>query len=498
MESKDDTPQKWWSSFWLGDHFDPDKKFTSLASQHRDGQRCVTGRCFFGSFHICVRVVFDDGVDWIVRLPIPTRLLDPDGHTEREVAILQYLRDNTAIPIPAVIAYGFNDTSSSELGPYIITKFAHGIPLTDWFKDRASKETRLKPHIEEEKIVKVYKQAASIILELTSIDFSAIGTLSLRKGKHRTWSIESSPWTTTLHEAERNHGIHPQATDGPFENSKEWVSYVANHHEQIIRGDHDNPRQNEDLESLRQFRELIPRFISSNPCQGHFKLHCDDFGAGNMLVDNNYNIVGLGDWEFTYAAPPEYQCCLASWLILSKPYDWSLEDYNIYSVQLKRFLEILEEEENQRSSMDLDLRGVRLSSVIRKGWEDGTFWFVLCTRSGIFFDDLWERFRKFDPVNFFLQSVEARKDVLGVDHPDTLSSMANLALTYCGQGRWKDAEELGLLVLETRKRVLGAEHPETLSSMATQASVFWNQGRCKEAEELAAQIMGREVAIQFR
>jgi len=42
----------------------------------------------------------------------------------------------------------------------------------------------------------------------------------------------------------------------------------------------------------------------------------------------------------------------------------------------------------------------RLSDVIRQGQSDGTFWFVSCARSGLFFDELWDRFQKFDTVNF--------------------------------------------------------------------------------------------------
>jgi Tetratricopeptide repeat len=57
-----------------------------------------------------------------------------------------------------------------------------------------------------------------------------------------------------------------------------------------------------------------------------------------------------------------------------------------------------------------------------------------------------------------------RKRVLGQEHPDTLTSMANLASKYRNQGRWKEAEELEVQVKETRKRVLGQEHPSTLTS----------------------------------
>jgi tetratricopeptide (TPR) repeat protein len=88
-----------------------------------------------------------------------------------------------------------------------------------------------------------------------------------------------------------------------------------------------------------------------------------------------------------------------------------------------------------------------------------------------------------------VQVMETRKRALGDEHPDTLTSMANLALTYSKQGRWTQAEELQLQVMETSKRVLGDEHPDTLSSMANLASTYWNQGRWTQAEELGVQVV---------
>ena len=46
-----------------------------------------------------------------------------------------------------------------------------------------------------------------------------------------------------------------------------------------------------------------------------------------------------------------------------------------------------------------------------------------------------------------------RKRVLGEEHPDTLTSMVNLASTYRNQGRWKEVEELEERVMEMIKRV---------------------------------------------
>ncbi|XTI88657.1 hypothetical protein V2W45_1397348, partial [Cenococcum geophilum] len=40
--------------------------------------------------------------------------------------------------------------------------------------------------------------------------------------------------------------------------------------------------------------------------------------------------------------------------------------------------------------------------------------------------------------------IETRKRVLGSEYLDTLTSIANLALTYRNQGRWKEAKELDM------------------------------------------------------
>jgi Tetratricopeptide repeat len=71
-----------------------------------------------------------------------------------------------------------------------------------------------------------------------------------------------------------------------------------------------------------------------------------------------------------------------------------------------------------------------------------------------------------------VQELEMTKRVLGHEHPDTLTSMGNLASTYWNQGRWTEAEELNVQELETRKRVLGYEHPDTLTSIGNLASTY--------------------------
>jgi tetratricopeptide (TPR) repeat protein len=89
----------------------------------------------------------------------------------------------------------------------------------------------------------------------------------------------------------------------------------------------------------------------------------------------------------------------------------------------------------------------------------------------------------------FMQMMQTMKRVFTTEHPDTLTSMANLASTYRNQGRWKEAEELQVQVMQTMKRVFTTEHPATLTNMGNLALTYRNQGRWKEAEELQVQVM---------
>lgn len=67
--------------------------------------------------------------------------------------------------------------------------------------------------------------------------------------------------------------------------------------------------------------------------------------------------------------------------------------------------------------------------------------------------------------------------------------IAEFALVFSEAGRWKEAEELDVQVMETRERVLGKEHPDTLTNIANLASTYWEQGHLKEVEKLEVQVM---------
>ena len=65
----------------------------------------------------------------------------------------------------------------------------------------------------------------------------------------------------------------------------------------------------------------------------------------------------------------------------------------------------------------------------------------------------------------------------GEHHPETLISMANLAMTYSTQGKLNDAQKLEEEVLELKKKIIRELHPETLRSMANLAVTYHSQGK---------------------
>lgn len=83
-----------------------------------------------------------------------------------------------------------------------------------------------------------------------------------------------------------------------------------------------------------------------------------------------------------------------------------------------------------------------------------------------------------------MEVVEKSKEVLGAGHPDTLTSMNNLAHTYSRQGRWEEAEKVQAEVMEKSKQSLGERHPDTLLRMRILACTKRALGRSKSALDL--------------
>ena len=83
-----------------------------------------------------------------------------------------------------------------------------------------------------------------------------------------------------------------------------------------------------------------------------------------------------------------------------------------------------------------------------------------------------------------------RRDLLGnekawgLEHPKTLTSLSILALTIQQQGKYTKAETIHRQALESKERFLGPEHPNTIESVYNLGTVLGEQGQYEEAENM--------------
>jgi DnaJ-domain-containing protein 1 len=67
----------------------------------------------------------------------------------------------------------------------------------------------------------------------------------------------------------------------------------------------------------------------------------------------------------------------------------------------------------------------------------------------------------------------ARRQLLGEEHPNTLTAMNNLAQTLSAQGDLAGARQMQEQVPAASRQLLGEEHPDTLTAMNNLASVTY-------------------------
>ena len=107
--------------------------------------------------------------------------------------------------------------------------------------------------------------------------------------------------------------------------------------------------------------------------------------------------------------------------------------------------------------------------------------------------DLYGRLSDAEP--FYRRHLHGHQQTLGPDHPDTLASVNNLALSLQNQGKLSEAEPIYKITLETTIKVLGPDHPATLNVMLNLASLLQDQGKLTEAEPLCRAVFENRVKV---
>jgi len=98
--------------------------------------------------------------------------------------------------------------------------------------------------------------------------------------------------------------------------------------------------------------------------------------------------------------------------------------------------------------------------------------------------ELYQARRYTEAISFAERALAIREAALGADHPDTATSLNNLAVLYESQGRYAEAEQPYKRALAIRESGLGPDHPDTARSLNDLALLSVSQGHYGEAEPL--------------
>ncbi|RDL32586.1 uncharacterized protein BP5553_09042 [Venustampulla echinocandica] len=319
------------------------REIGNFMAKHRGGVPKELCSPVAGAFNVCLQMKFGDGGSAIIRFPQPGNVRFPKEKLLKEVAVMRYVAENTSIPVPFVLHYGMADESPAGMGPFILTehiRHEHNVTAalnTPGFvrKDRPI----LNPQIPETELKFIYSQMADVLLRLSQPSFSQIGSIG---------------------------------EDAEYCRRK----YVARH---LFR------------KFARDGRLSSAHSLDANP----FKLFCDDLRPSNVLVDADCRVVGVIDWEFSYAAPAEFTYSPPWWLLIETPEKWpkGVSDWvKEYEPRLKTFLEELTAREDIMISDGSLAEDQRLSGRMRESWESGAFWISYVARKSWAFDMIfWEQ-----------------------------------------------------------------------------------------------------------
>lgn len=243
----------------------------------------------YGGVNILFELRFDNGEIWIARIQMPDESSVSEGTDfvlESEVTTMQYLRRKTRIPIPSI--YGYNARFRNPVGmPYILMEAMPGARL--WGGGR-------KDFIPDQHKSKVYRQIASIIIQLYYLNFNAIGMLFPVPESQE--NVKVGPIYDSLHRLEPY---------GPFSTSSEFYR---------IRAEMLNEYRQHHLPNGLAARtthviapadepEAVKFLVDPLYDHGPFRLAHPDFQISNFLFDNEFNITGLVDWSGCQTVPFE-------------------------------------------------------------------------------------------------------------------------------------------------------------------------------------------------
>lgn len=270
------------------------------ASFLRDGNSCkvpplsydrTTRSSVMGGMNYHVEVQFEDGVVWLARIRRFNATSPPsqvrDAIFSSEVATLRFLKQ-TKVPVPAVYDHAFEGPDNPVGVTYMLQEKMPG-RVCSW--SIATGEQKMT----------LLKDLAGVFIELSAHPFSSMGSPTIDS------SSQIGPFAReSLMEFDADSKA--MKTLGPFTSLREYYAAEIKLILDLILRREMYSQHAVDAYLIHLFLlEILPSIADpidsaqSEP-PSFFLKHPDDKGD-HILVDNDYHITAILDWEWAYTAP---------------------------------------------------------------------------------------------------------------------------------------------------------------------------------------------------
>ncbi|UNI22500.1 hypothetical protein JDV02_008385 [Purpureocillium takamizusanense] len=267
------------------------------ASLVRHGMRCTipplqydraTRSSVMGGMNYHIEVRFDDGIVWLARIRRFNTTSPPtavrDYIIRSEVATLMFLAQ-TGVPAPRVYDFALEHPDNPVGAGYILMEKLPGKSLRWSIATQQERE-------------KVMSQLAETFVELHKYPFDLLGSLDT-PGASQVGALARESLTDFVQSGMR--------TIGPFSSLEDYhLSSLRLILDLILREEMYSQLAVDAYLIHRCLVDLVPQVLPSVEHDKKFYLkHADDKGD-HILVDEDFNVTGIIDWEWAHTASPAH------------------------------------------------------------------------------------------------------------------------------------------------------------------------------------------------
>ena len=278
-----------------------------------------------GSYNLAYRVRFDDGLEWILKVPANGSRarfdsLAADALTS-EALTMKMIKRATTIPIPTI--YSFDASLDNDIGcPYILMEFLKGRPLYEgWFASGAS-SAKL-----EQFRARALQTVAAAMVQLNDFTLHRGGALRFNSADEPVDVVGAKVPDVKAYYDGVDENSYPEhdvwCKKGPTADPFDYLLFNLNR-----RGNQegDSEYSRGVYQSTRLFAKWALDFSQHiSPQRPQFVLAHPDLDLQNILVLEDGTLAGILDWDGVAAVPLLVGCLkLPNWLTR----DWDPNNYN--------------------------------------------------------------------------------------------------------------------------------------------------------------------------